>query len=74
MGVTSDINDPNLNDHYEDGQQKSHLVLKEEKLYGIKIPPGRDKYVHNRCGVATIVPADIAKTYIVNPQFYNVTW
>ena len=56
------------------GMQKDYLVLsKEERAKGF-VRPVRETYVHQRCGVETVMSQAIAETYARNPHFYGGTF
>lgn len=61
----------------EDGQYERYPTLEDREsvdMSKIKVPPWRRTYVHNKCGVATKIGEDIAKTYEANPKFYSHTF
>lgn len=53
-----------------DGQHEHH----PSDLSGEIVRPYRDTYVHDKCGVATRMPAHCAETYQRNPKFYGATF
>jgi len=65
------------NDHRdikENGQQKGYVVLCPEERAKGYVRPYREKYVHKKCGIVTIMASSIAETYARDPKFYNGTF
>ena len=58
----------------ENGQQKGYVVLAEEERAKGFIRPVRRTYVHEKCGVATMMSQTIAETYARDPYFYSGTF
>jgi len=77
MSTTTDPKDPELGhgvDTKESPQKKKYLVLTEEERAKGFVRPVRDTYVHDKCGVATIMNMAVAETYARNPKFYGATY
>lgn len=55
----------------EDGQHTNHPALPEEIPLIQEI---RDKYIHQKCGGLTRMPAHCARTYAQNPKYYDSTF
>ncbi len=70
-GLTTDRNDPDLHVKKDNGQYKKHIVTENTGTY---IRPIRTKYIHDTCGVETVMGEDIAKTYAKDPTFYGSTF
>jgi hypothetical protein len=68
---------PVTDDHRElkeNGQQKGYIVLSEEERKRGFVRPVRQKYVHQKCGVATTMGLEISETYARDPSFYSGTF
>lgn len=75
MSLTTDPNDPCLQDGQKDkGQNNCYLVLSEEERAKGFIRPYRDAYVHDKCGALTTMGKALSETYAVNPKFYGRTF
>jgi hypothetical protein len=74
MGITSDRNDPELDQIEPSGMQKSYLVLSDEERAKGFVRPVRLTYIHDRCGRATRMGIAIAETYAREPHFYGGTF
>lgn len=72
--MTTDRNDPRLEQIGPDGQQQTHVVLSEEERARGFIRPVRRSYVHTKCGILTTMGQAIAETYAANPLFYGRTY
>lgn len=74
MSLTTNRNDPDLQNLKDNGQQESYLVLStEEKDKGF-IRPVRTTYIHKKCGAETTIHLSIAETYARDPEFYGGTF
>ena len=74
---TTDPNDPRLGHGADDKpapQQEVYLILSEEEREKGFIRPYRNKYVHNTCGVETVMSQPISETYARDPKFYGATY
>ncbi len=56
------------------GQQKAYVVLSEEERAKGFVRPVREKYVHQKCGVVTVMGRSLAETYARDPGFYSGTF
>jgi len=56
------------------GQQKAYVVLSEEERAKGFVRPVREKYVHQKCGVLTVMGRSLAETYARDPGFYSGTF
>lgn len=56
------------------GQQKAYVVLSEEERAKGFVRPVREKYVHETCGVLTVMGRSLAETYARDPGFYSGTF
>lgn len=74
MSIVTDPNDPRLNKIGSDGQQEAYLVLSEEERRKGFVRPIRRKYVHNKCGVETVMSSELCETYARDPKFYGATY
>ena|ERR1700741_1617219 len=74
MGVTTDRNDPGLNNVDSSGMQEKYLVLSDEERAKGFVRPVRRTYVHEKCGVATTMGQALAETYARDPKFYGATY
>jgi hypothetical protein len=72
--LTTNRNDPALHKTRNDGQQEKYLVLSNEELAKGFMRPFRNKYVHDKCGIQTVMGTKLSETYAVNPSFYNATF
>lgn len=73
--LTTDRNDPRLNQHREDGQQEVYLVLSEEERAKGFVRPYRASYVHDKgCGATTTMGRALAETWARDPKFYGGTF
>jgi len=57
-----------------DGQHADHFVLCPEDLEKGRVEPLRTKYIHEKCGTVTTMPALCAETYAVQPEYYGSTF
>lgn len=73
MGLTTDRNDPCLQNQKEDGLNSCYLILSEEERSKGFVRPVRKTYVHT-CGAATTMAQEIAETYARLPNFYGATY
>lgn len=73
-GITTDPNNPMLNEHGHDGQQKAYLVLSEEERKKGFVRPVRQTYIHKKCGTETKMGLALAETYARDPKFYGGTF
>lgn len=78
MGLTTDRNDPCLDEIVTEGrhkgQQECYLVLSDEERAKGFVRPVRRTYVHVKCGSTTTMGQAIAETYARNPKFYGGTF
>lgn len=68
---------PVSDDHRElqpNGQQKGYVVLSAEERARGFVRPVRQRYIHNKCGAATVMGRSIAETYARDPHFYSGTF
>lgn len=56
------------------GQQKDYVILSEEERAKGFVRPVRKAYVHDKCGVRTVMALSIAETYARDPKFYSGTF
>ena len=56
------------------GMQKAYVVLSEEERAKGFIRPVRRSYIHDKCGVRTIMGLALAETYARDPYFYSGTF
>lgn len=78
MSLTTDPNDPRLT-HYKGPEKPApqadvYLVLPESERAKGFVRPVRQKYVHDKCGVETIMGLALSETYARNPKFYGATY
>ena len=77
MSLTTDRNDPRLGygvDTQPGPQHEVYLVLSEEERQKGFVRPFRNKYVHKKCGVETIMGDALSETYARDPNFYGATY
>lgn len=74
MGLTTDRDDPCLNQIRSDGQQECYLVLSEEERSKGFVRPVRTRYRHLRCNRTTDMGRALCETYARDPRFYNGTF
>ena len=74
MGLTTDRNDPGLQQIRPDGQQAVYLVLSEEERQKGFVRPVRYKYRHLKCGAVTTMGLALSETYARDPKFYGGTF
>jgi hypothetical protein len=74
MSLTTDPNDPDLNQPTETGQNKKYLVLSEEERAKGFVRPVRYTYKHKTCGTTTAMGQALAETYARDPKFYGATF
>ena len=55
-------------------QQKTYLILSKEEIAKGFTRPLRDKYIHSKCGIETVMSLTISETYARNPKFYGATY
>ena len=75
--LTTDPNDPRLGhgaDEKPVPQQEVYLVLSEDERKKGFVRPYRNKYVHRKCGVETVMGQTLSETYARNPKFYGATY
>lgn len=75
--LTTDPNDPRLGHGADDSpvpQQDVYLVLSEEERKKGFVRPFRNKYIHNNCGVETVMGQALSETYARDPKFYGATY
>ncbi len=58
----------------ETGMHKDYWVLPEEERAKGFVRPFRNKYVHNKCGVLTVMGTALSETYARDPKFYGATY
>ena len=56
------------------GLQKGYVVLSAEERAKGFVRPVRRKYIHDKCGVQTVMAQSIAETYARDPHFYSGTF
>jgi len=74
MSLTTDPNDPRLNQIKPDGQREAYIVLSEEERAKGFVRPVRQKYIHLKCGAETRMALAISETYARDPKFYGATY
>lgn len=76
MSLTTDRNDPNLKEGQknEEGQHSVYLVLPDDEIAKGFVRPYRNKYIHNVCGVETVMGQKLSETYARDPSFYGATF
>lgn len=74
MSLTTDRNNPCLNELRPDGQQECYLILSDEERAKGFVRPIRKAYKHLKCGAITNMAIAIAETYARNPKFYSGTY
>jgi len=77
VALTTDPKDPRLGHGVDSEPQQQHevyLVLSEEELVKGFVRPFRNKYIHQRCGVETIMGEALSSTYARDPKFYGATY
>lgn len=72
--LTTDRNDPGLQEHQPDGQQEKYLILSDEERGKGFVQPVRRKYQHIACGGVTTMGLALAETYARDPKFYTGTF
>lgn len=55
----------------DDGQQTDHVTLPPEERAEGDLSDVPRVYHHARCGVQTVMPEEIVRSYLVNPFLYN---
>ena len=70
----SPVSDDHKDKDPDTGLQKGYVVLCPEERKKGYARPYRNKYVHDKCGVATTIAAPIAETYARDPNFYGGTY
>lgn len=58
----------------ENGQQKDYVVLTEAERKKGFVRPVRAAYLHQKCGVETVMSNALAETYARDPSFYSGTF
>ncbi|MEZ6094874.1 MAG: magnesium transporter [Pirellulaceae bacterium] len=53
-----------------DGQNNAYMTLPPEERYDGELDGVPQSYVHSKCGVETVMPEEIIRTYLVDPFFY----
>lgn len=71
--MTTDENDPRLNEIKDDGQQEVYLILSEEERAKGFVRPVRTSYIHILCGTVTTMGLTLAETCARDPYFYGGT-
>ncbi|MBV9469933.1 MAG: hypothetical protein JO316_06420 [Abitibacteriaceae bacterium] len=56
-----------------DGQQKDHYTVPPNQRYQGSLEGVPQIYYHAKCGMATRMPEEIIRSYLVNPFLYNNT-
>jgi len=56
------------------GMQRGYVVLSEEERARGFVRPVRRGYVHEKCGVETVMGQALAETYARDPHFYSGTF
>jgi len=74
MSVTTDRDDPALQQILANGQQAAYLVLSEDERAKGYVLPVRREYRHTACGTKTTMPTACAETYARDPKFYTGTF
>jgi hypothetical protein len=74
MSLTTDPNNPGINNILPSGQQETYLVLSEEERKKGFVRPLRISYTHIVCGSRTDMGLAICETYARNPKFYGGTF
>ncbi len=74
MGLTTDPNEPCLQDIKPDGQQCCYLVLSEEERAKGFVMPVHRSYTHLKCGSVTTMGLALCETYARSPKFYGGTF
>lgn len=74
MSLTTDPNDPRIQELRGDGQQEAYLVLSDEERAKGFVRPVRRTYTHLACGTVTSMGQSIAETYARDPKFYGGTY
>lgn len=77
MALTTDPHDKDLGrgvDTKKVSQNEKYLVLSDEEIKKGFIRPVRTKYIHDKCGVETIMNITISETYARDPSFYGSTY
>lgn len=54
-----------------DGQMADHITIPLDDRYHGPIDAVPQKYRHSRCGVITVMPEGIVRSYLVNPFLYS---
>lgn len=74
MSAVTNRTDPGLHQTGPDGQNVNYLVLPEEERKKGFVRPFRDKYIHTKCGVETVMGHALSETYARDPKFYGATF
>lgn len=74
MSLTTDRNDPGLQEIEPSGQQKKYLVLSDEERVKGFVRPVRNSYRHLKCGHVTTMGSALSETYARDPKFYGGTF
>jgi hypothetical protein len=69
--MTTNPNDPKLQQVLPNGQKAEYLVLPERERAKGFVRPVRRSYLHERCGRITTMGLPIAETIACNPGFYG---
>lgn len=72
--IPEDVFEDHANEHQKrraDGQQESYVSLPEEARNQGSLDGVPRTYVHSACGVATEMPEEIVRSYLVNPFLYD---
>lgn len=54
-----------------DGQYKDHQTVPPDQRYKGSLEGVPQTYYHSKCGVATGMPEEIVRSYLVNPFLYS---
>jgi hypothetical protein len=58
----------------ETGMHKDYWILSDEERAKHWVRPFRNKYVHKKCGVVTVMGQKLSETYARDPKFYGATF
>lgn len=56
------------------GMQADYVVLTDAERAKGFVRPVRDKYIHSKCGIETVMSRKLAETYARDPSFYSGTY
>ncbi len=71
MSLTTDRQDPKLQELKPSGQQEAYLILSEEERLKGFVRPVRRSYKHSACGGVTTMAVPLAETFARDPSFYG---